>query len=138
MTDLLETADLIRAKINEDDLVPRRLTGTLWFIFTSILTEAEHAHKHSPEPILDAAWNYEERLRKSFGPKFDMSLSCIFAGRPVTMRGGDFGSGVLTLKDMPVSMIMRDGKRLIPNTRSAQTLIQTESVGVVLGHRSYG
>ena len=70
MTDLLETADLIRAKLNEDDLVPRRLTGTLWFIFTSMLTEAGHAHKHSPEPILNAAWSYEERLRKIFGPKF--------------------------------------------------------------------
>jgi hypothetical protein len=68
MTDLLETADLIRAKFNEDDLVPRRLTGTLWFIFTSMLTEAEHTH--SPEAILNAAWNYEDRLRKIFGPRF--------------------------------------------------------------------
>ena len=68
MADLLETADLIRAKLNEDDLVPRRLTGTLWFIFTSMLTEAEHTR--SPEPILNAAWNYEDRLRKIFGPQF--------------------------------------------------------------------
>jgi hypothetical protein len=68
MTDLLETVDLIRARLGEDDLVPRRLAGTLWYIFTSMLTEAEHAR--SPEPILDAAWNYEDRLRRIFGPKF--------------------------------------------------------------------
>jgi hypothetical protein len=68
MTDLLGTADLIRAKLNGDDLISRRLTGTLWYIFTSMLTEAEHAR--SPEPILDAAWSYEERLRRIFGPTF--------------------------------------------------------------------
>ena len=68
MTDLLETADLIRAKIGEDEVVPRRLTGALWSIFTSMLTEAEHAR--SPEEILNAAWNYEDRLGKIFGPRF--------------------------------------------------------------------
>ena len=68
MADLLETTDSIRVRLDGADLVPRRLTGTMWFIFTSMLAEAEHAR--SPAPILEAAWNYEDRLRRIFGPTF--------------------------------------------------------------------
>jgi hypothetical protein len=68
MTDLLETTDAIRGSLDGADLVPRRLTGTMWFIFTSMLAEAAHAR--SPAPILEAAWNYEDKLRRIFGPTF--------------------------------------------------------------------
>jgi len=68
MTDLLDTADLIRVELAGEEFVPRRLVGTLWFIFTSMLAEAEHAR--APESILDAAWSYEEKLTKIFGPAF--------------------------------------------------------------------
>jgi hypothetical protein len=40
--------------------------GTLWDIFCSMLAEADHAR--DPEPILDAAWRYQEELRQAFGP----------------------------------------------------------------------
>jgi hypothetical protein len=33
-----------------------------------MLAEAEHAH--APEPILDAAWQWEDLLSKAFGPRF--------------------------------------------------------------------
>jgi hypothetical protein len=39
-----------------------------WSIFTTMLAEAEHAH--APEPILDAAWQWEDLLSKAFGPRF--------------------------------------------------------------------
>jgi hypothetical protein len=68
MADLLDVTDSIRASVDGADLVPRRLTGTMWFIFTSMLTEAAHAR--SPAPILEAAWNYEDKLRRIFGPTF--------------------------------------------------------------------
>jgi hypothetical protein len=58
-------------------LVPLRSTKTLdgtaigkaWFIFTSMLDEADHAT--APEPILDSAWQWQERLHRAFGPSHD-------------------------------------------------------------------
>jgi len=40
----------------------------VWFIFTTMLAEAEHTR--APEPILDAAWQWEDLLRNAFGPRF--------------------------------------------------------------------
>ncbi len=49
-------------------MIPRRLAGKLWFLFTQMLTEADHAS--SPEEILRGAWSYQEQLEKLFGPWF--------------------------------------------------------------------
>lgn len=46
----------------------RRLTGKLWFIFTQMLSEADHTC--SPEAILDSAWTYQDQLEKLFRPSF--------------------------------------------------------------------
>src|SRR5262249_47422395 len=46
------------------DAVPRVLIGDLLYIFTQMLTEAEHSR--APELILDEAWEYWEHLRKMF------------------------------------------------------------------------
>jgi hypothetical protein len=45
-----------------------RLAGKFWSIFCSMLAEADHAR--DPDPILNAAWRYQEELRRSFGPVF--------------------------------------------------------------------
>ena len=37
-------------------------------VFTSLLAEAGHTRE--PGAILDAAWQYEDRLEKVFGPFF--------------------------------------------------------------------
>ena len=60
-------ADLI-SEIGDTPALPRRLTGKLWFIFTQMLSEADHIR--SPEEILDAAWRYEDQLEKLFGPTY--------------------------------------------------------------------
>jgi hypothetical protein len=71
VTRLYEVADDLAAEIGEDELVPRRLTGKLWFIFTQMLDEASHTR--SPDDILRTAWSYEERLTNIFGPSFSIS-----------------------------------------------------------------
>jgi hypothetical protein len=53
------------------ELIPRRLVGKLWFIFTQALAEADHAR--SPEEILRYAWDYEDKLEQLFGPWFSPS-----------------------------------------------------------------
>jgi hypothetical protein len=50
------------------DVISVRLAGKFWFVFCAMLTEAEHAR--TPGPILDAAWRYQEELRRSFGPTY--------------------------------------------------------------------
>ncbi len=47
-----------------------------------------------------------------------------FAGRTVDDVAGDLRSGVLTPKDVPIDVIVRDGNTLILNTRSSQALIR--------------
>jgi len=47
-------------------LIPRSLVGTSLFVFTTMLTAAEYAEE--PEPILDAAWQWEALLREAYGP----------------------------------------------------------------------
>jgi hypothetical protein len=58
-------ADLI-SEVGDTPAIPRRLTGKLWFIFTQMLGEADHAR--SPEEILNSAWHYADQLQKLFGP----------------------------------------------------------------------
>lgn len=48
--------------------VPRILTGTLWYIFTSMLTEAEYAENR--QEIENTAWGLQDKLRKIYGPIF--------------------------------------------------------------------
>jgi len=45
-------------------VISRRVTGKLWFIFTQMLSEADHTR--APEEILRRAWNYAEQLEKLF------------------------------------------------------------------------
>lgn len=59
--------DLI-SEIGDALVIERHLAGKLWFIFTQMLTEADHAR--SPEEILRSAWSYQEQLQKLFGPRF--------------------------------------------------------------------
>ena len=66
MLELLEVADGLAEALSSQQLVPRDLVGKLWFVFTAMLTEAEHSK--APDAILDAAWDYQERLRHIFGP----------------------------------------------------------------------
>lgn len=68
LVELLDVADGFAAGLFGRDEVSRALVGKLWFVFTAMLTEADHASE--PEPLLDAAWSYQERLRKIFGPTF--------------------------------------------------------------------
>jgi len=65
---LYELADDLAAEIGCSDAVPRLLTGKLWFVFTQMLSEADHTR--SPDDILMSAWAYESRLEKIFGPFF--------------------------------------------------------------------
>jgi hypothetical protein len=57
--------DLARAECRAA-LIPRSLVGVSLFVFTAMLTAAEYAC--DPEPILDAAWQWEDLLRQAFGP----------------------------------------------------------------------
>lgn len=56
----------LRLALANEEYVPRPLVGELWFVFTSMLSEADHAR--NPEPILNEAWDIAERLRRIFGP----------------------------------------------------------------------
>lgn len=68
---LYELADDLAAELSSSDAVPRLLTGKLWFVFTQMLSEADHTR--SPDDILMSAWAYENRLEKIFGPFFSSS-----------------------------------------------------------------
>ena len=68
---LYELVDEVAAEVNGSELVSRRLTGKLWFIFTQMLSEAYHTR--SPDDILMSAWSYQDRLQKIFGPSFSSS-----------------------------------------------------------------
>jgi len=59
--------DLVDA-VGRVEIVPKSLVGKVWSIFTTMLAEAEHTR--APEPILDAAWQWEDLLSKAFRPKF--------------------------------------------------------------------
>ena len=66
---LTQSLDRLSPLLAEEQLVPKVLVGKLWFIFTSMLSEAEHA-KDTREQIEIAAWDIQERLRRIFGPRF--------------------------------------------------------------------
>jgi hypothetical protein len=61
--------DQISACLGPELLVSRDLTGRLWFVFTAMLAEAEHA-KANRQQIETEAWDVQERLRRLFGPHF--------------------------------------------------------------------
>ena len=66
MDELRKVLDGLRMALGAEEYVPRKLVGDLWFVFTSILGEADHAK--DPEPLRIAAWDIQERLRRIFGP----------------------------------------------------------------------
>ena len=59
--------DLVTA-VSSEVTVPISLVGKCWFLFTAMLAEADHSR--APEPILEAAWQWQEYLRRAFGPRF--------------------------------------------------------------------
>lgn len=65
---LTSAIDELERLLSNETHVSKDLVGTLWFIFTSLLAEADHAN--NPEPILSAAWDIQERLSRIFGPHF--------------------------------------------------------------------
>ncbi len=60
--------DDLAVELGESADISRRLAGKLWFIFTQMLSEADHTR--SPDDILMSAWSYQDRLEKIFGPTF--------------------------------------------------------------------
>jgi len=68
---LYALADGFVAEIGESDVVSRRLTGKLWFVFTRMLSEADHSL--SPDDVFMSAWGYESRPEKIFGLFFSSS-----------------------------------------------------------------
>ena len=68
-TKVTQALDRLQPLIERETLVPKVLVGKLWFIFTSMLAEAEHA-KDKREQIEIAAWDIQERLRRLFSPRF--------------------------------------------------------------------
>ena len=67
-TKVTQAIDRLQPLLDQERLVPKELVGKLWFIFTSMLAEAEHA-KERREQIEIAAWDIQERLRKLFSPR---------------------------------------------------------------------
>ena len=68
LAELLAVGDELERHRGEVEEISRQLVGKLWFIFTAMLTEAEYAQ--NPKPILNAAWSYQDRLSRFFGPSF--------------------------------------------------------------------
>ena len=67
-TRLTSAMEELERLLSNENHVSKDLVGTLWFIFTSMLAEADHAN--DPQPILAAAWDVQERLSRIFGPHF--------------------------------------------------------------------
>ena len=68
---LSSVLDGLREVLGQEPMVPRKLTGELWFVFAAMLTEADHtSDEEKKEAILTAAWNIQEQLLSIFGPKF--------------------------------------------------------------------
>jgi len=63
--------------------------------------------------------------QKTFGSMF--SKSGVFAGRSVDDVAGALRSGAMKPSEVPIDFIVRDGNKLILNTRSAQAL---EAAGI--------
>jgi len=60
--------EVLAPLLKDQESVPRILTGHLWFIFTSMLTEAEYAKNRQEIEI--TAWGLQDKLRKIYGPLF--------------------------------------------------------------------
>lgn len=58
----------LQTELSNQEYVPRKLASELWHVFCSMLAEADHAQ--NPGPILDEAWDIQERLRRIFGPRW--------------------------------------------------------------------
>lgn len=69
LRDLAKVGADLAALLAGVQLVPVALVGKCWFVSTVLLSEADHARQ--PDPILDAAWSWQEQLRQAFGPHFD-------------------------------------------------------------------
>lgn len=65
ISELYALADELADVLKDEEMVPRRLTGKLWFVFTQMLAEADHTRM--PDDILMSAWGYQGRLRRMFG-----------------------------------------------------------------------
>lgn len=66
INDLYALVDSIAAEIHGSPDISRRLAGKLWFVFTQMLSEADHTR--SPDDILMSAWTYRDHLDKIFNP----------------------------------------------------------------------
>lgn len=64
MQDLYSIADDLQVAMKGQGEISIQFAGKLWYVFMAMLIEADHTD--SPEPILDAAWQYADRLRKAF------------------------------------------------------------------------
>jgi len=71
MNELYGLVDDLVAELGDSAEISRRLAGKLWFIFTQMLSEADHTR--SPDDILMSAWSYKSRLDRVFGPDFSSS-----------------------------------------------------------------
>ena len=54
-----------------EQTVPKKIVGIVWFVFTAMLAEAEHA-KEERDSIEIAAWKIADKLQHIFGPHFDV------------------------------------------------------------------
>jgi hypothetical protein len=64
ISELYALADELADALKDEELIPRRLAGKLWFVFTQMLAEADHTRM--PDDILMSAWGYQDRLRRIF------------------------------------------------------------------------
>jgi hypothetical protein len=71
INELYKLTDDLAVEIGDSADISRRLVGKLWFVFTQMLSEADHTR--SPDDILMSAWGYQSRLEKIFGPTFSTS-----------------------------------------------------------------
>jgi hypothetical protein len=62
---LIVLGDRFVEALSNQQSVPKALVGQLYFPFRHLLMEADHAN--DPEPLVNLAWNYEERLDRIFG-----------------------------------------------------------------------
>jgi|WetSurMetagenome_2_1015567.scaffolds.fasta_scaffold00253_2 hypothetical protein len=68
--DLYMTLDRLNDSLHSEVMISKNLVGKVWFIFTSMLAEAEHA-RNNREEIEIIAWNVQEKLRRIFGPTYE-------------------------------------------------------------------
>jgi len=71
LSELHGIIDELKPILTSQESVPRLLTGQLWFIFCSMLAEAEHAPDAKTQEAIElAAWTFQEKLRRIYGPYF--------------------------------------------------------------------